>query len=379
MKHFLGLGFLALANTGLTLADDDTPLIWDAILEDGSTSRQEGKCNNDDHVHKALCGRVLLSACQVTGAPAVPPGETLTVACEGEYVGGGEVACPATGATDWTIQDFCTRVEIDDTVKSDATIDDDVGVTDKAAAKAAAKSARDDFFVAVRNAVKRAKGTYANADERKAARKDAKKSRRQQLKNQRGRIAGLDWKEAVLVDTEDDEVYTQKVLDKRRGRPIRYRLAPAATCAEAETLVLQPSSGGLDSIDLEDGGCVKIQVEGEDEEIMIHDKNTGDVDDLYDLTCSLGGSATGAKASDEFTCGTRVWDVGSLTTDTGCVAHASDDGTGCACNPGYDGVDTDGDGTLMCVSRHVMLATQDPTEILQCLRVSVSHRIALRL
>merc|ERR1711871_95350 len=143
-------------------------------------------------------------------------------------------------------------------------------------------------------------------------------------------------------------VYTQKVLDKRRDRPIRYRLAQFKTCAEAETLVLQPSSGGLDSIDLEDGGCVKIQVFGEDEEIMIHDTNEGDVDDLYDLSCSHKisketlGSTSGAKASDDFLCGTRDWDVGSLTTDTGCVAHAADpDGTGCVCNTGYVASTTD--------------------------------------
>jgi hypothetical protein len=350
MKHLLGLGFLALANTGLTLADDDTPLFWDAILEDGSTSRQEGKCGNAVHVHKALCGRVLLSACQPDHTDPVAVDSSVIAHCKGDYVGSAKVTCPAGGSSDWVKPaNFCTQVEVDSTViKSDATIDDDAGIVDKAAAKAAAKSARDSFFVSVRNAVKRATGTYADADTRKAARKDAKKSRRQQLKNQRDRISGLDWKEAVLVDGEDDEVYTQNVLDKRGVRPIRYRLAPKKTCAEAETLLLQPSSGGLDSIDLEDGGCVKIQVEGEYEVVTIEDKNEGDDDDLYDLTCSHGPSVSGLKASDVFTCGTRVWDVGSLTTDTGCVAHAAYDNNteACKCNTGYAGVDTDADGTF---------------------------------
>ena len=187
MKHFLGLGFLALANTGLTLADDDTahkPLIWTV---DGD--KQHGLCDNDDHVHKALCGRVLLSACQPDHTDPVAVGSSVIAHCKGDYVGSKRVTCPAGGSSDWVKPaNFCTQVEIDDTVKSDATIDGDAGIVDKAAAKAAAKSAIYDFFVKVRDAVKREKGNYADDDAgraaRKAARKDAKKSRRQQLKNQ---------------------------------------------------------------------------------------------------------------------------------------------------------------------------------------------------
>lgn len=65
MKHFLGLGFLALVNAEIV-----NPFNWTVTLDDGSTREQEGDCRNDDHIHAAMCGHAL-----------TVPGCTETTAC----------------------------------------------------------------------------------------------------------------------------------------------------------------------------------------------------------------------------------------------------------------------------------------------------------
>ena len=65
MKHFLGLGFLALANAEIL-----NPFNWTVTLDDGSTRVEEGNCDNDNDIHAAMCGHAL-----------TVPGCTETTAC----------------------------------------------------------------------------------------------------------------------------------------------------------------------------------------------------------------------------------------------------------------------------------------------------------
>lgn len=300
-----------------------TPLPWTTTAGDSEI----GDCDDSNHVHLAMCGLPLPSSgCDASSGNgysvgALDDGASQKVICSAGFLGRVSVSC--TGGA--------------------------VSVTGSCMTKPAKSNFEDvNLRAQARANLKSSLGTIPVIDltkttaQRKSDRKTAKSDRRAQLMAQRGDVS---WKDFVVEDDTDYAGYTEKVIAKRRGRPIRYRLAPKVNCDSAELLELQPSSGGLDSVDLEDGGCVKITVVGEDGVVTIEDKNEGDDDDLYDLTCSLGGSSTDAQASDEFTCGGRIWDVGSLTTDTGCVADASDpDGTGCTCNTGFVDVDNDNDG-----------------------------------
>lgn len=336
MKFFIGVMLMSVVHAQYT---------WDA---NGVT--QIGECKGPkslDHAKKAMCGEPLPVPCQVIGAPQVMPGNNETIYCEGNYVGSGSVYCPENGASEWDVQSFCT--EISEDVRSDEAIENNDAIVNKGSAKEAARNARSNYFFSLREAVKRpVKNTYT-VQERQDARSNAKKARREYFKQQRIQI-NFSWKDFVVEDTEDDEIYTESVNQKRQDRSIRYRLAPKTNCSEAEVLTLQPNSGALDSIDIEDGGCVKIRVEGEPGIITIEDKNEGDVEDTYELTCSLRNNTQLAIAGHVFTCGTREWDIGSVTTDTGCPAFAFFQNNVCQCEDEYVGVDTDGDANIdLCI------------------------------
>ena len=299
MKYLVGLGLLTLAHA---------QSFFDYTQPDGTTIQLN--CDIDYHIKTAMCGRKLVTNvtnCVVPHATPVAAGGTQYVTCEGEYVGGGVVNCqdPST----WVPEFECTEVTSGD-------------VSDT--------SAKNSFVSSLQNIGKKLKkDSYADANARKQALKSAKADRRTQLEAQIGRVSGINWWEAVISDNIDFEGYTDKVLSKRRGRPIKYRLATV----DAD-IIIDANSGGLDSIDLDvDGREVQVRVDGEAGKVKIVRNN----EDSYTLTCNNQNTST-LVIGDEYNCKGRVWDIGSLTTDTGCVANAADDGNGCQCNTGYTNI-----------------------------------------
>lgn len=376
MKFVLGLGFLALANAGT--------ISWDAITGEKYT---DVDCDTEGVIHAAMCGLPApVTGCTNPSYVEYDAAATIDAGCDTLNVFGctdvvADNYNPFAHTDDGSCDYFCS---ISGTGYShdmflfteDVSCDDNYfGLTksvtcnngtatagptcrqvsdlknNKAAARSHLKSSltglasrgRQNFYGGTADTK-----SQDYIDARNTARVDAKTARRNQLKTIK--VDGMDWKDMVIED-EDAEVYTDKVLAKRAKRPLRperkinYRLAPADLACQLLTPDLELEVGDIESIDLEENACVSVKVKNEAATVKIEYGSANE----FKLTCSDPTSlaVNGLKAGDEYTCGGRVWDIGSLTTETGngCVENAVPAGDGCECNSdtGYAGVDTDGD------------------------------------
>jgi hypothetical protein len=244
--------------------------------------------------------------------------EKRVLKCEGDYVGGGEATC-TNGAIVKSWECVSKNDLSDPTKKADAVGKIKAGI------------------------MKPGKKTSYAPGARETARKAAKSARKEQM---RAVIeAGLDWKDLVIEDT-DFEGFTNDLLDKIGSRKIKSRMVPKDQ-NEAITFSLGTKAAGdtpdspFESIDLDEGASVDIQISGESAVV----KFSYVAEDEYELKCNDDAAVTKIPG-DEFVCDGRTWYVSSLSTDTGCVAHASPVNNVCQCNTGYAGSDTNDDGEV---------------------------------
>ena len=273
----------------------------------------------------------ILVECIIENAGSVSKGNIEYITCVNDTIGGGIVNC--TNPIEWQPEFGCVQVSGEILSEED----------------------KSTFVDALQNIGKKLRKNISNecTTLRNEALKNAKEDRKNQLKTQMNRISGLKWWEAVITDNEDFEGYTDTVLLKRRGRPIKYRLATENT-PQGEELVIEPNSGGLDSIDLDANGIeVEVRVRGESGKVKIVKHS----EESYTLTCNGKNSKT-ISICGNYTCKGRVWDIGSLTTDTGCVANAAYNGTACECNTNYTNIG----GECFCAENYHVLNN----ECVQC-------------